>query len=88
MAISPSDVIMEVVETQAMHLELAVFEKDIFNLKNGQKIKFTAPQVGSEEFEAKVSQIGKSVGGNDRVVDVYATLDNSTKQKLLTRLYR
>jgi len=33
MAISPVDVIMEIVETQAMHLELAVFEKDIFNLK-------------------------------------------------------
>ena len=87
MAISPTDVIMEIVETQAMHLELAVFEKDIFNLKNGQKIKFTVPQVGSEEFEAKVSQIGKSVGGNDRVINVYASLDTNTKQKLLTGMY-
>ncbi len=87
MAISPTDVIMEIVETQAMHLELAVFEKDIFNLKNGQKIKFTIPQVGSEEFEAKVSQIGKSVGGNDRVINVYASLDTNTKQKLLTGMY-
>lgn len=87
MAISPVDVIMEIVETQAMHLELAVFEKDIFNLKNGQKIKFTVPQVGSEEFEAKVSQIGKSVGGNDRVINVYASLDIDTKQKLLTGMF-
>jgi len=87
MAISPIDVIMEIVETQAMHLELAVFEKDIFNLKNGQKIKFTVPQVGSEEFEARVSQIGKSVGGNDRVINVYASLDTDTKQKLLTGMF-
>ncbi|NDV94829.1 efflux RND transporter periplasmic adaptor subunit [Dysgonomonas sp. 521] len=87
MAISPTDVIMEIVETQAMHLELAVFEKDIFNLKNGQKIKFTIPQVGSDEFEAQVSQIGKSVGGNDRVINVYASLDTSTKQKLLTGMF-
>lgn len=87
MAISPVDVIMEIVETQAMHLELAVFEKDIFNLKNGQKIKFTVPQVGSEEFEANVSQIGKSVGGNDRVINVYASLDIDTKQKLLTGMF-
>ncbi len=29
MAVSPSDVIMEIVETQTMHLELAVFEKDV-----------------------------------------------------------
>ncbi|WP_308601118.1 efflux RND transporter periplasmic adaptor subunit [uncultured Dysgonomonas sp.] len=87
MAISPVDVIMEIVETQAMHLELAVFEKDIFNLKNGQKIKFIVPQVSSEEFEAKVSQIGKSVGGNDRVINVYASLDINTKQKLLTGMF-
>jgi cobalt-zinc-cadmium efflux system membrane fusion protein len=87
MAISPVDVIMEIVETQAMHLELAVFEKDIFNLKKGQKIKFTVPQVGSEEFEANVSQIGKSVGGNDRVINVYASLDTDTKQKLLTGMF-
>lgn len=87
MAISPTDVIMEIVETQAMHLELAVFEKDIFNLKNGQRIKFTVPQVGSDEFEAQVSQIGKSVGGNDRVINVYASLDANTKQKLLTGMF-
>lgn len=87
MAISSVDVIMEIVETQAMHLELAVFEQDIFNLKNGQKIKFTVPQVSSDEFEAQVSQIGKSVGGNDRVINVYASLDTSTKQKLLTGMF-
>jgi len=87
MAISPVDVIMEIVETQAMHLELAVFEKDVFNLKTGQKIKFTVPQVGSEEFEAQVSQIGKSVGGNDRVINVYASLDTNAKQKLLTGMF-
>lgn len=87
MAISSTDVIMEIVETQAMHLELAVFEKDMFNLKNGQKIKFMAPQIASEEFEAEVSQIGKSVGGNDRVINVYASLDSSTKQKLLTGMF-
>jgi len=87
MAISPTDIIMEIVETQAMHLELAVFEKDIFNLKTGQKIRFTVPQVGSQEFEAKVSKTGKSVTGNDRVVNAYASLDNDTKQKLMTGMF-
>lgn len=87
MAISPTDVIMEIVETQAMHLELAVFEKDIFNLKTGQKIRFAVPQVGSQEFEAKVTQIGKSIEGNDRIINVYASLDSDTKQKLITGMF-
>ncbi|MDY9917454.1 MULTISPECIES: efflux RND transporter periplasmic adaptor subunit [Proteiniphilum] len=87
MAITPTDVIMEIVETQAMHLELAVFEKDVFNLRNGQNIKFTVPQIGSEEFGAQVSQIGKSVEGSDRVIHVYASLDAGAKQKLLTGMF-
>lgn len=87
MAISPTNVIMEIVETQAMHLGLAVFEKDIFNLKTEQKIRFTVPQVGSQEFEAKVTQIGKSVEGNDRIINVYASLDSDTKQKLITGMF-
>lgn len=87
MAVSSTDVIMEIVETQAMHLELAVFEKDVFSLKIGQKIKFIVPQVGTQEFEARVSQIGKSVEGNDRIINVYASLDNDTKQKMMTGMF-
>lgn len=87
MAISPADVLMEIVDTQSMHLEISVFEKDAFNIKDGQRVKFTIPQIGSEEFEAVVSQIGKSVEGNDRVINVYATLANRAKQKLMTGMF-
>ena len=87
MAVSPSDVIMEIVDTKFLHLELSVFEKNVFDLKNGQKVKFIIPQMSSDEFEATVSLIGKSVEGNDRIVTVYATLDESTKQKLLTGMF-
>ncbi len=87
MAVSPSDVIMEIVDTKFLHLELSVFEKNVFDLKNGQKVKFIIPQISSDEFEATVSLIGKSVEGNDRIVTVYATLDESTKQKLLTGMF-
>ncbi len=87
MAVSPSDVIMEIVDTKFLHLELSVFEKNVFDLKNGQKVKFIIPQISSDEFEAMVSLIGKSVEGNDRIVTVYATLDESTKQKLLTGMF-
>ena len=87
MAVSPSDVIMEIVDTKFLHLELSVFEKNVFDLKNGQKVKFIIPQISSDEFEATVSLIGKSVEGNDRIVTVYATLPESTKQKLLTGMF-
>lgn len=87
MAISPTDVLIEIVDTKAMHLELAVFEKDIFNLKTVQRIKFVIPQVSTDEFEARISQIGKSIEGKDRIINVYATLDDNAKEKLMTGMF-
>lgn len=87
MSVSPSDVIMEIVDTKSLHLELSVFEKNVFDLKNGQKVKFIIPQISSDEFEAVVSLIGKSVEGNDRIITVYATLDDAAKQKLLSGMF-
>lgn len=87
MAVSPSDVIMEIVETQTMHLELAVFEKDVLSLKTGQRVQFVVPQIDSQKFEATVLRIGKSVERNDRIIHVYAAMDEDTKQKLLIGMY-
>lgn len=87
MAISSSDVIMEIVDTQSMHLELAVFEKDVFSLGKGQKIRFNIPQVGDEQYEATITQIGKSVEGNDRVIKIYASLAEEVKQKMLVGMF-
>ena len=39
--VSPSDVIMEIVDIDHIHLELLVFEKDIMQIKKDQKIEFT-----------------------------------------------
>lgn len=87
MAVSPLDVIMEIIDVNTIHLELAVFEKDVFSLNKGQKVNFTIPQVNTEAFEAEVSVIGTSVLGNERVVNVYASLDEATKRKLLYGMF-
>ena len=52
--IAASDVILEIVDTSHLHLELAVFEKDILKIKVGQKIKFTVPEASKEIFDADV----------------------------------
>lgn len=85
--IAPSDVILEIVDTQHLHLELNVFEKDILKVKVGQKIKFTVPEASKEEFPAEVHLVGKSIEGNDRTINVHGHLDESVKQKLLTGMF-
>jgi len=87
MYIAPSTVILEIVDTQHLHLELAVFEKDILKVKMGQKIHFTVPEASKEIFPAEVHLVGKSIEGNDRTINVHAHLDESIKQKLLTGMF-
>lgn len=87
MPVAPSDVILEIVDTNHLHLELAVFEKDILKVKMGQKISFTVPEASKEVFAAEVHLAGKSIEGNDRTINVHGHLDDNIKQKLLTGMF-
>jgi cobalt-zinc-cadmium efflux system membrane fusion protein len=87
MYIAPSDVILEIVDTQHLHLELAVFEKDILNVQIGQKIHFTVPEASKTVFPAEVHLVGKSIEGNDRTINVHGHLEETIKQKLLTGMF-
>jgi membrane fusion protein, heavy metal efflux system len=87
MPVAPSDVILEIVDTNHLHLELAIFEKDILKVKVGQKITFVVPEATKEVFDAEVHLVGKSIEGNDRTINVHGHLDDNIKQKLLTGMF-
>lgn len=87
MLMSPEDVILEIVDTDHLHLELAVFEKDILKVNKGQKINFTVPEASKENFQGEVHLVGKSIEGNDRTINVHGHLEDETQQKLLTGMF-
>ena len=60
--VSPADAIMEIVNTEHIHLEINIFEKDVLSIKKGQKVFFSLPESSSEMFEGNVHLIGKSIG--------------------------
>ncbi|MCB0851543.1 MAG: efflux RND transporter periplasmic adaptor subunit, partial [Bacteroidetes bacterium] len=77
MFLNPTDVAIELVNTDHMHLELNVFEKDILKVKEGQKIRFRIPDASTEVFNAEVHLIGKEVVGENRVVRVHGHLEEN-----------
>ena len=87
MHINPSDVILEIIQTNHLHLELAIFEKDILKIKKEQDILFTVPEASKEVFHANVHLVGKSIEGNDRTINIHAHLDDEIKQQLLTGMF-
>ena len=87
MHVNPSDMILEIIQTDHLHLELAVFEKDILKVKKEQDILFTVPEATKDIFHAKVHLVGKSIEGNDRTINIHGHLDDNIKQQLLTGMF-
>jgi membrane fusion protein, heavy metal efflux system len=87
MFMSPADVILEIVDTNHLHVQLDIFEKDILQVKERQEIAFTVPQASKEVFKAEVVLVGKSIEGKDRTIMVHGHLDDAIKQRLLTGMF-
>ena len=87
MFMSPSDVILEIVDTNYLHLNLSIFEKDILHVKQGQKINFKVPEASKEQFSSNVQLVGKSIESKDRTISVFGTLSPEIKGKLLSGMF-
>jgi len=72
--VNPQDVICEIVDTEHLHAELTVFEKDITKVKVGQKVSFKIVNSDMKERTAKVYLINHKIS-EDRTVRVHAHMD-------------
>ena len=84
--VSPSDVIMEIVNTDHLHLELRVFEKDVLMLKIGQRVKFEIPESNKRDYSGEIHLIGKSIG-KDRTVQVHVHIEEPYEDGLIPGMF-
>jgi cobalt-zinc-cadmium efflux system membrane fusion protein len=74
--VNPQDVLVEVLNRDDLHLELKVFEKDVAQVKTGQKILFKVQNAGrDEQLAARVFLVGKAFDDDARTVRVHAHLE-------------
>lgn len=78
--VNPTDVMFEIVDTEHLHAELTVFEKDVPLLKGGQKVRFILSNETAERM-ATVYLIGREISA-DRTVRVHCHLDKEDKNLL------
>lgn len=84
-SISTTDVLFEIVNTEKLTLELNVFEKDLMNIKENQKLTFSIPNQQNITYNATILQVGKTLDA-DKTAKVYATIDN-TEKTLISGMY-
>ncbi len=79
--VNQQDVMFEIVDTEHLHAELTVFEKDITKIKEGQKVRFTLANDPDKELTATVHLIGRSFD-DTRSVRIHCHLDKEDKELL------
>lgn len=85
--VSPADKIMEIMNTDHIHLELKVFEKDLLHLKKEQEIIFTVPEASKETFKAKVHLVGTSIDPNTRNAMVHGHIGEKDEQNFSAGMF-
>src|SRR5690606_31263697 len=85
--VSPSDPVMEVVNTDEILLELKVFEKDLMQVEKEQEILFRIPEVSKEIFQGTVTLIGTSIDSNSRMATVLGKIRNKENYNFSTGMF-
>ena len=75
MYVTPEMELMEVVNSNHLHLELDVFEKDIANVKVGQRISYSVPALGISVYDGEVHIMGKEFNTENKTVRIHGHLE-------------
>ncbi|SDR66407.1 membrane fusion protein, cobalt-zinc-cadmium efflux system [Polaribacter sp. KT25b] len=84
--VSSESELLEIVNTNHIHLELSVFEKDILKIKKEQKILFKVPEASDTIYEAEVHLVGTTIN-NDRTIKVHGHIHEEEKTNFITGMF-
>jgi membrane fusion protein, heavy metal efflux system len=78
--------LFSIVDNTQMHVDLLVYEKDLFKVKPKQTVRFTLTNQGNQEIMGKIFSVGKSFENETKSVAVHADILNE-KQILIPGMY-
>ncbi|TXD46854.1 efflux RND transporter periplasmic adaptor subunit [Polaribacter sp. IC073] len=84
--VSSASELIEIINTDHIHLELNVFEKDITKIKKNQKIHFKIPESSNKTYEAQVHLVGTSINKN-KTIKVHGHINNEEKNNFISGMF-
>ncbi len=82
MYLNPSDIAITVTNTDDLHIELKIFEKDLPMVKIGQQINVRLQNDIDNIYKGRVHLVNKAINIQDRTVDIHGDLINEAEAKL------
>lgn len=84
--VEPQTELFEIVNTDHVHADLMVFEKDVYKVKKGQKVVFNVQSTQDDELTAEIYSVSKTFEDNPKAVHVHAEIENK-KGNLIPGMY-
>ncbi|WP_417371107.1 efflux RND transporter periplasmic adaptor subunit [Gelidibacter japonicus] len=82
MYLNPSDIAVTVTNTDDLHIELKIFEKDLPMVKTGQHINVRLQNDTDKVYKGVVHLVNKTINAQDRTVNIHGDLVNEEEVKL------
>ena len=82
MYLNPSDVALTVTNTDDLHIELKIFEKDLPMVKKGQQINVRLQNDMNNVYKGVVHLVNKSINAQSRTVEIHGDLVNDEEVQL------
>ena len=84
--VSTASELLEIVNTDHIHLELNVFEKDILKIKKTQKIEFKIPESSNKTFDGEIHLVGTSINKN-RTIKVHGHINDEKNHNFISGMF-
>ncbi len=81
--LNPSQSAITIVDTDHLHLELNIFEKDLSKVSIGQPIRFRIQEDNVKEYEALVYLVSKTVDPENRMIGIHGHLVDEKQSSML-----
>lgn len=83
----PGKPLMEIIDNSQIHCDLTVYEKDLFKVKNGQKVTFTLTNQNNKQIYGVIYGINKSFEDESKGIIVHAEIKGTNKYHLIPGMY-
>jgi len=85
--VSATNEILEIVNTEHIHLELLVFEKDILKINKEQPINFKIPEASNNVFKADVHLVGTSIDPINKTIKVHGHIEEDEQKSFVIGMF-
>lgn len=84
--VQPQKDLFEIVNIDHIHADLMVFEKDVYKVNEGQRVRFRVETMPGKELYAEIYSVGKKFEQDPKAVHVHAEIENKSG-KLIPGMY-